>query len=358
MATPFLSSEEYDERAHRLYDSGDYEAALDTLKEGLRLYPHSVELQIGLGYTRLAREEYIWAKHCFEQALVLDPEHEDALVGLGETLLRFGRRDAALSLFNQARETGCADDLDLLLSMGRALYRERLFEHAREVFLGAVASYGDSAEAAAALGYTLHRLGEEAAARRELRRALQLDPEHYEARIYLAHVLYDASDWAAALREFQRVPVDEHWDTLAVWRVIELKRALMGAETGSAALADWEARLEELDSEVDALDELLAELEGTDADTIHREQLSRRDTEYSFETHRIRLPDGRCLMGSWLDIVRQIRDARGCAEESVAQFMRRHADEEHARSGVVIPSAEPEAFVLAGARAGHWHIET
>ena len=58
MANPFLSSEEYDERAHRMYDNGDYEGALETLKEGIQLYPHSVELYVGLGYTRLAREEY------------------------------------------------------------------------------------------------------------------------------------------------------------------------------------------------------------------------------------------------------------------------------------------------------------
>jgi len=357
MATPFLSSEEYDERAHRLYDSGDYESALETLKEGLRLYPHSVELHIGIGYTRLAREEFVWAKHSFEQALILDAEHEDALVGLGEALLRFGRTEAALALFNQARDTGCADDLDLLLSMGRALYRERLFEEAKEVFVEAASSYRDSPEAAAALGYTLHRLGDEPAARRELRRALQLDGEHYEARIYLGHLLYDASEWASALKEFERVPCAEQWDTLAIWRLIELKRALMGAETGSPALSVWEARLNELDSEVDALDELLAELEGTDADAIHREQISRREADFAFEAHRVRMPDGRCMTGSWLEIVRQIRDARGCAGESIAQFMRRHADEEHARSGVKIPSAEPEEFVLAGARAGHWHIE-
>src|SRR5918996_5640824 len=115
MPTPFLSSEEYDERAHRLYDDGDYDGALDTLKEGLRLYPHSVELYVGLGYTRLAREEFAWAKHAFERSLVLDPEHEDGLVGMGESLLRFGQRAEALRLFRRARDTGCGDDLELLL---------------------------------------------------------------------------------------------------------------------------------------------------------------------------------------------------------------------------------------------------
>ena len=62
MATPFLGSEEYDERAHRLYDQGDYDGALALLQEGLVLYPQAVELHVGLGYTRLAREEFAWAR--------------------------------------------------------------------------------------------------------------------------------------------------------------------------------------------------------------------------------------------------------------------------------------------------------
>lgn len=358
MATPFLSSEEYDEKAHRLYDQGDYETALETLREGLRLYPSSVELHVGLGYTRLAREEFVWAKQSFEHALVLDGEHEDALVGLGESLLRFGRRDEAMTLFTRARETGCADDLDLLLSMGRALYRERMFEEAKEVFVEAASMYRDSAEAAAALGYTFHRLSDESMARKELRRALHLDPEHHEARIYLGHLLYDNSEWAASLKEFERVPAVEHWDTLALWRLIELKRALTGAESGSTALTNWETRLEELEADVDQLDELLAELEGTEVDEVHREHIGKREAEFTFETHRVRLPDGRCCSGSWLEIVRQIRDSHGCSTETVAQFMRRLANEERMRSGVDLPAVEPEEFVLAGARAGHWQIET
>ena len=83
MPTPFLSSEEYDERAHQLYNEGQYDEALDVLREGLGLYPNSVELHIGVGYAHHAREEYAWARRSFEEALVLDPDHEDALAGLG-----------------------------------------------------------------------------------------------------------------------------------------------------------------------------------------------------------------------------------------------------------------------------------
>ena len=69
MATPFLSSEEYDERAHQLYNDGQYDEALDVLREGLMLYPNSVELHVGVGYAQLAREEYAWGRRSFESGL-------------------------------------------------------------------------------------------------------------------------------------------------------------------------------------------------------------------------------------------------------------------------------------------------
>ena len=62
MPTPFLSSEEYDERAHALYDEGKYDEALVLLREAVALYPSAVELHVGFGYARLAREEYAWAR--------------------------------------------------------------------------------------------------------------------------------------------------------------------------------------------------------------------------------------------------------------------------------------------------------
>ena len=356
MATPFLSSEEYDERAHRLYDDGDYDAALEVLKEGLRLYPHSVELYVGMGYTRLARDEFAWAKQSFERALVLDPEHEDALVGMGESWLRFGQQTEALRLFRRARDTGCGDDLELLLTMGRALYRERLYDDARDVMVEAVELHPNSAEAAAAYGYTLHRLEDETGARRQLRRALHLDSEYHEARIYLGHLLYDRGDWVGAAREFERVPPSEHWDSLAIWRLVELKRALESLDAGAPELTVWERRLEEVESGQDAMEELLAELESNGAEPSASTEVDVSAAEPGNDAHCVQLPDGVVAVGTWADIVEQLRQARAPGE-TVAQFMRRLADEAQARAGVHVPAEDPRGFVLAGAQAGFWQIE-
>ncbi|MEJ2679556.1 MAG: tetratricopeptide repeat protein [Gemmatimonadota bacterium] len=352
MPDPFLNSEEYDERAHQQYDRGEYDAALETLKEGLHLYPHSVDLYVGLGYTRLAREEYAWAKQAFEKALVLDAEHEDALVGYGETLLRFGRGEEALSLFRRVRRSGAGDDPEILLTIGRALYREGHLEEARSVFEDAAGLYPENADAAAALGYALHRLGEDGDAISELRRALALDPAHNEARIFLGHLLYDRAEWALALEAFETVPPQEQWDALALWRLIELRRAATG--TDDPGLAVWEARLGELEEGTDPIDDLLAEIEAANDEpaTVDAEPYQHEDA-----IHRVRMPDDTVLEGTWAEIVQQLRDREGGAGESLAQFMRRRAQDERVRAGIGVPAHDPEAFVLAHARAGLLQIE-
>lgn len=363
MLSPFLSSEEYDERAHKQYDRGDYEAALETLKEGLHLYPHSVELHVGLGYTRLAREEFAWARQAFEEALVLDPEDDDAMVGLGETLLRFGRRDEARLLFDRVKSGPAGDDAELLLAMGRALYREGCFGEAERCFEAGVEANPEDSELTAALGFTQHRLGQDEVAMANLHRALQLNPNHLEARVYIAHLQYDAGDWAGALDGFAALSPTEHWDVLAVWRLIELKKSVGGLTPADPELMIWQNRLDQLEEAADPIDELLAEIEVA-ALEIEPESWSVPDPPQAASGpskqagwHRVRLQDGTVLEGSWLDIVRQLRDEAGRADESVDQFMKRWAEDASVRIGVGVPADDAEGFLLAHARAGILSIE-
>lgn len=359
MPTPFLNSEEYDERAHKQYDRGDYDAALATLKEGIQLYPHAVELHVGLGYTRLAREEYAWARQSFETALVLDPDHDDGMVGLGETLLRFGRYPEAAALFDRVRHGPSGDDPELLLTMGRALYREGRFQEARECFETASDHYPDDPDASAALAFTIHRLGEEDGAMRELEAALELNPMHQEARIYLGHMLYDRGDYSGALEHLAVLPPSDHWDPLAVWRLIELKKTVGRVAEGDPELMIWEDRLDELEDAVDPVDDMLAEIEAAamedDWSTWQSPSAGHGGSQTGY--HRVCLPDGTAFEGSWADIVRQLRDQAGRAEESVEQFMRRWAEDTRVRIGVGVPVDDAEGFLLAHARAGLLQIE-
>src|SRR2546425_8748938 len=180
-----ICSDDYDERAHQLYNEAQYDQAIEVLRAGLGIYPHAVELHVGMGYARLAREEYVWARRAFEEAAGLDPDHEDALAGLGEVLLKFGDRAGAVACFERILALGFRDDHDLMLQIGRALFREVVLDQARRFFELAVTAHPDSAEAAACVGYAAHRLTDEGGALHWLRRALDLDTTHGEARIYL-----------------------------------------------------------------------------------------------------------------------------------------------------------------------------
>jgi len=371
MATPFLSSEEYDERAHQLYNEGQYDEALTVLREGLVLYPNSVELHVGVGYAQLAREEFAWARQSFEQALVLEPEHEDGLAGLGETLLKLGQDEAALRCFRRILELGYADDIELMLQVGRSLFREgsireraEFFEAAKEFFETAVQQAPDSAEAVACVGYAQHRMGDDEGAIASLRRSLQLDNDHAEARIYLANILYDQSEYEAALYHFERTDPEDHWDELGIWRLVELKRSLYRLDENDPELKPWDERLSELASDLDDVDAMLMELEpqagangAPDAETARGQlelfgSLLSSLAEQKLPEHEIVVSDGTQFDGSWEDIVRHMRDQTGNPADSMQEFMTGMSQRGFRQTGIRIPTHDAESFLRGSAVAG------
>jgi tetratricopeptide (TPR) repeat protein len=365
-----MSSEEYDERAHQLYNEGQYDDALAVLREGLALYPHSVELQIGIGYARLARDEFAWARKAFEDAMVLDPEHEDALAGFGETLLRFGQTAAALKSFRKTLELGYEDDVELMLQIGRALFRDGLVEEAKEFFDIAVKHAPESAEAVALVGYTLHRQGNDEAAIATLRRALQLDDDFAEARIYLGNIHYDRGEFEIALYHLDRTTPEDHWDELGIWRLIELKKSIHRYRDDDTRLKPWDDRLGELAGDPDPVDELFAEVEqrvAAEAQHETKNQLelfgqmlnelasgeARREGENGEPQHLVLTSDGRQFDGSWDQIVAAMRDADGTfIGRSVEEFMANEARRRFSLMGIVIPTGDAESFLRGSADAG------
>jgi Flp pilus assembly protein TadD len=384
MATPFLSSEEYDERAHQLYNEGQYDEALDVLREGLGIYPSAVELHVGVGYARLAREEFAWARRAFEESLMLDPDHEDALAGLGETLLRFGQREAAVRSFRRILELGYQDDVELMLQAGRALFREGLIAEAKDFFDIAVQQAPDSAEAVSCVGYAQHRMADDDGAIATLRKALQLDSDHAEARIYLGNILYDRGEYEAALYHLDRTSPEDHWDELGIWRLVELKKSVYRLKDDDPELKIWEERLTELAGEPDDIDDMLAEIEQRAWDAAQGEARGQLELFGALLTdlaeqkqdevpgvpsaprtlvpgtpaplaepaHRI-VRDGREFAGSWEQIVSAMRDANTqYAGRTLHEFMQTEARRGYSITGVRIPTHDPESFVRGSADAG------
>ncbi len=370
MSDAFRSSDDFDEQAHQLYNEGRYDDAVALLREGLSLYPHAVELHIGLAYAQLAREEYAWARRSFERALTLDPDHEDGLAGVGETLLKLGERVGALRAFERIVLLGFKDDHELMLQVGRALFRESLIGPAQRFFEFAAAAQAESPDAAACLGYSCHRLGNDSGALFWLRRALELEPDFAEARIYLANMLYDRGESEAALHHLEKTRPDEHYDELGIWRHIELKKSVYRLREDDPELQPWLQRLGEVAGDPDSVDLLLAEVEaqqpdgsirdphqlelfGTLLTELHAMQRRPGQAAPSGDTHTIGTLAGHTFNGTWEEILLQMKAAdREWADASLTEFMVGLARRGRAETGVVIPVTDAEAFIRGSAEAG------
>jgi Flp pilus assembly protein TadD len=349
----FWSAEEYDRQAQRLYEAGDYDGAMEMLRRGAALYPGAVELLVSTGYTYLAREEFLWARRSFSQALDSEPDHEDALVGLGESRLKLGERARGFQCFERVLELGFGRDLDLMLSIGRALFREGLWEHAERFFRRAVAADENSADAAADLAYTLHRRGDGVQARLWLDRCLELDEENHDARVLLANLFYEGGEPESALDHLERIPLDSMWDPLSVWRLVELVRAYREVTDGARELDPYLDRLDQLFVDPTPEERILLEVEmeavGLEAPVATRDQLDLfgGDREMAPGVQRT----------DWTGIVRAMCESSTNPGQSVEEFMRETARRVRDMTGIEIPDDDPEEFLKASARAGVLHID-
>jgi tetratricopeptide (TPR) repeat protein len=251
------------------------------------------------------------------------------------------------------------------------LFREGVLDQARRFFEGALRAHPDSADAAACVGYAAHRLADEGGSLHWLRRALELDPSLGEARIYLANLLYDRGEYEAALFHLERTGPEEHYDALAIWRLVELKKSVYRLPEDDPELVPWNERLNELAGDAAPEDLLLAEIEamrpdGQISDPRQLELFGTLLTELQgmknkgstgVEVHRVSTMSGSTYVGSWEDIVRQMKDdAAEWAAGSLEEYMEASAKRWRKQTGAAIPATDPESFLRAGADAGFLRI--
>ncbi len=355
MRLEFWGPDDYDLNAQKQYEAGELDEAIRILREGTGIYPEVTELRVSLGFAELAREEYAWAQRAFAAALRLEPDHEDALIGLGETLLKLGERARAFRAFERVLDLGFSGDVDLMLSVGRILLREALFERAERFLRLAATADPDGTEAPTDLGMVLQQLARPAEAREWFERALRRDPGNHDARALLGNLAYEAGDRREALAHFDHIPTAALWDSLTIWRIVELKRAFDegGPESG---ITPYVSRLEELCAgmppEDRLIDEVVSHLAGmSDSPGASPGQLDmfRPGAERSIG-HADDYRQG------WEGIVRAMCSCSAEPERTLVEYMKETARRIRVLTGIRIPDDDPEAFLRASATAGVLHI--
>ncbi len=355
--------DQYDAEAQRLYEVGDYDQALDLLKHALNQYPDSTELLVSMGYTRLAREEYVFAREAFRRALQIEGEHEEALAGIGDAMLKLGDRAGAFRAFDRLVELGFDHDIEIMICVGRSLLRENLLERAERFFRLAQETDPQSPDAALDLAFTFYRGGDLESALFWSRKAAKLDPHFLGARALYGNVLYERGDFRGALEQLETIQAPNVGDPAVAWRIIELKRRLHGLDPDSAELQPYLAVLEELTADPSPEDRILAEIEAQAAGRVGRPSLTQLDLfgrppEASMEVpHRVRVSNGTIYEGDWEAIVCEMRNQSDRSTLSIADFMRFEALRLHAMTGMTVSWETAQAFIEDSARVGALAIE-
>ena len=100
----WFQAEEHAERAHRFYEAGQWERALDEIQQALEVNPHQSEWHFGMGMTLDALSRYGEAVHSFEKVIELRGPDVDSLLSLSVNLIRTEQPRRAIDALKQAGE--------------------------------------------------------------------------------------------------------------------------------------------------------------------------------------------------------------------------------------------------------------
>jgi tetratricopeptide (TPR) repeat protein len=256
-----------------LQDSGQLPAAEAELKSALEIDSHSVPALDRMAQVLTAEKRFSAATRYLKEAISLDPKDPNLRISLAlncyengnaneaiETLSRLAKDEpgsalvhfnlatvyAREKLFRQAadeyRESVRLDPANDVarLSLVKALVDLAEFDEALPLIQDYAGRKPEEFEAHYLFGSVYRGLGPYEAAERELKRAVQMDPNHYDVRYNLGFVLRKESKPAEALPHLQKA-LELHPDSSEVrFRLANVLRALKQTEAARAELKQFE----------------------------------------------------------------------------------------------------------------------
>jgi tetratricopeptide (TPR) repeat protein len=169
LAIPDKAMREY-EAAQRDLAKSDHESAVKRLERAVALAPQFATAWNNLGTIAYQTRKYTRAEECFREALAQDPKMYEPLVNLGGVLINLRKLDEAYQ-YN----------------------------------LHAVLTRPNDALANAQLGMTYFETGNDTAAEKYLRKAVEIDPAHFShPQLLLAEIHLRRGDMKAAAEDLEQ----------------------------------------------------------------------------------------------------------------------------------------------------------
>jgi superkiller protein 3 len=194
------------------YHTGPPEVAAAAYERAIAIDPHYLPGYWGLGILYYAQTgAYDDAIAVFQRGLAANPEEAHFYDGLGHAYARSGRIEEALEAYEEAARHDPNAHLDIgIIQLNRGQY-----EQAAESIRCTLVHNPETAWAHRILGFACDRLGRHGDAVAALERAVELDPDDYEARGGLVRAYRNVGHLAEAEAQHaagaaQAAPEDEY----------------------------------------------------------------------------------------------------------------------------------------------------
>ena len=216
------SSGEYQDRGLKLLLADNAEKALAIFEEGARKFPGDAELNLGRALTLNRLGEFVRASEILEGLRRASMQIEDVLTGLVEAYLGRGMTAQAKAAAKDAADGPAKHDAETLGRLGRAFYMKKRYRDALPFYERAAELAPTWGEAWFGLGACQWALRSSAGAEAALRRAVEVEPEDWQARQFLGCVLHDLGRKKDAREMLETVPLDVSWQKPALERMVAM----------------------------------------------------------------------------------------------------------------------------------------
>lgn len=181
---------------------GRFDDAIAQYQKALQSAPQdpAIQFNLALAYYKAAR--FADAIPLLDKVATGQPENKAAVLLLGDSLMQQGEYQRVVDLLSP-REATFPDDLAFGYILGTALLRTGERERG-QVYIDRIFKAGDSAEARLLMGTALLQQRDYQGAVIELRKAVELNPQLPTVRTMYARALMGSGDGDAAAREFLR----------------------------------------------------------------------------------------------------------------------------------------------------------
>jgi tetratricopeptide (TPR) repeat protein len=172
------------------------------------------------------RQEWKQALARHRSLLIAEPGNCLAMYHLGYILGKMGDRLEEIIQYEKAVQCGMDQDDLLFFNLGMAYGDLNYMDDALAAFERAVMLDPDDAENYFGLGLTAQAAGQRQRAQKALINAVNVDPDHWEARILLARIYLDTGEFTAARLHLDilRETIPLHEEVVELWQMYEDRR--------------------------------------------------------------------------------------------------------------------------------------